>query len=336
MNFKRLLLIILVLMLLPSLATAQTASARIGVGKVFLWGGSNTIYDDSLEVNIMLECNDGHDASQEHTIVADPGAGSDHTFVITNFTPGMNCTLKEEPIDGWLTGYIAKPKNNDAHLCNGMTCNYQNDQYSYDYWNSDIVDPDDPGFDSPTQTQVGHCQFNNIQDGGEAICYVFNRLLAHRIDVQKHWIDEQPSLGNPMYAHGRLECNSPYPYCYASSGPQNLSQDGAQQGKGNAHYLQWDGQDAWDSGYVCPHWDGTDCWVTEKIHDSAVESDVSDCDGEVKGNVLFNIQPGEWESRCTVINTRIYEGVPTLSQYGLGVLALLMLGVGMVGFRRFA
>ncbi|MBT8052804.1 MAG: IPTL-CTERM sorting domain-containing protein, partial [Xanthomonadales bacterium] len=27
---------------------------------------------------------------------------------------------------------------------------------------------------------------------------------------------------------------------------------------------------------------------------------------------------------------------PTLSQYGLALMALLMLGVGMVGFRRFA
>jgi hypothetical protein len=248
----------------------------------------------------------------------------------------MNCTLKEEPIDGWLTGYIAKKQNKDFHMCEGMTCFYQNDQYSHDYWNPDIVDPDDPSFDTPTQTQVGHCQFNNIQDGGEAICYVYNRLLAHRIDVQKHWIDEQPSLGNPMYARGRLECTSnSYPHCFASSGPQNLEHDGAQNGKANAHYLEWDGQDAWDSGYVCPWLTGTGCWVTEKIHDSSVETDTGDCSGD-EGTVLYEIKPGDWGINCTVINTRIYEGVPTLSQYGLGVLALLMLGVGMVGFRRFA
>jgi uncharacterized repeat protein (TIGR01451 family) len=40
-------------------------------------------------------------------------------------------------------------------------------------------------------------------------------------------------------------------------------------------------------------------------------------------------------SSCTFYNTVFFEGIPTLSQYGLAILALLMLGVGMVGFRRF-
>jgi hypothetical protein len=38
---------------------------------------------------------------------------------------------------------------------------------------------------------------------------------------------------------------------------------------------------------------------------------------------------------CTITNTVFFEGIPTLNQYGLALLALLMLGVGFVGFRRF-
>jgi len=38
---------------------------------------------------------------------------------------------------------------------------------------------------------------------------------------------------------------------------------------------------------------------------------------------------------CTVVNTVFFEGIPTLSQYGMAILALLMLGMGFVGFRRF-
>jgi hypothetical protein len=34
--------------------------------------------------------------------------------------------------------------------------------------------------------------------------------------------------------------------------------------------------------------------------------------------------------------TAFYEGIPTLSQYGMAILALLMLGIGMVGFRRYS
>ena len=40
-------------------------------------------------------------------------------------------------------------------------------------------------------------------------------------------------------------------------------------------------------------------------------------------------------SECTITNTVFFEGIPTLNQYGLAIMALLMLGMGMVGFRRF-
>jgi hypothetical protein len=49
----------------------------------------------------------------------------------------------------------------------------------------------------------------------------------------------------------------------------------------------------------------------------------------------LSLTPGHGNA-CTITNTRFYEGIPTLSQYGLALLALLMLGVGLVGFRRFA
>ncbi len=84
---------------------------------------------------------------------------------------------------------------------------------------------------------------------------------------------------------------------------------------------------------VLPNWDiptnQTVCMAYERIRDSSVESDHSDCD-----EIL--LAPGIEDTECTIYNTRIYEGIPTLSQYGLALMALLMLAVGMVGFRRFA
>ena len=38
---------------------------------------------------------------------------------------------------------------------------------------------------------------------------------------------------------------------------------------------------------------------------------------------------------CAFTATAFYEGIPTLSQYGMAIMALLMLAVGFVGFRRF-
>lgn len=70
------------------------------------------------------------------------------------------------------------------------------------------------------------------------------------------------------------------------------------------------------------------CRARETINDSSVES-TGDCSTE-----LTSIPIGESRS-CTITNTVFFEGIPTLNQYGLAIMALLMLGVGFVGFRRF-
>ncbi len=41
------------------------------------------------------------------------------------------------------------------------------------------------------------------------------------------------------------------------------------------------------------------------------------------------------DASCDITATAFFEGIPTLSQYGMALMALLMLGVGFVGFRRF-
>ena len=45
--------------------------------------------------------------------------------------------------------------------------------------------------------------------------------------------------------------------------------------------------------------------------------------------------PAGGSSSCTFTNTVFFEGIPTLNRYGIAVMALLMLGVGMVGYRKF-
>jgi hypothetical protein len=78
----------------------------------------------------------------------------------------------------------------------------------------------------------------------------------------------------------------------------------------------------------------TTVFLYEDIVDSAVESrnTCGNIFGGKKGKVT--VYPGEGAS-CTFTNTVFFEGIPTLNQYGLAIMALLMLGVGFVGFRRF-
>ena len=68
------------------------------------------------------------------------------------------------------------------------------------------------------------------------------------------------------------------------------------------------------------------CSVFEYVGQSGVETDADDCFSRF-------LSAGSSDS-CVIYNTVFFEGIPTLSQYGLALLALLMLGVGFVGFRR--
>ena len=68
------------------------------------------------------------------------------------------------------------------------------------------------------------------------------------------------------------------------------------------------------------------CHASESVQDSGVEA-TNDCGARY-------INAGGSDS-CTFVNTVFFEGIPTLSQYGLAIMALLMLGMGFVGMRRF-
>ncbi|MFC1797120.1 IPTL-CTERM sorting domain-containing protein [Pseudomonadota bacterium] len=80
---------------------------------------------------------------------------------------------------------------------------------------------------------------------------------------------------------------------------------------------------------VTPAVGGTDVYIDELNLDSAVEVS-DDCDG------MVTVAPADAAQSCTFTNTVFFEGIPTLNQYGMAILVLLMLGVGFVGFRRFA
>ncbi len=82
---------------------------------------------------------------------------------------------------------------------------------------------------------------------------------------------------------------------------------------------------------VVPDWDGTLVTLSESGTDSSTETD-NTCGGGRSGSVT--VKPAQ-DASCKFTNSVFFEGIPTLSQYGLAIMALLMLGVGFVGFRRF-
>jgi hypothetical protein len=80
--------------------------------------------------------------------------------------------------------------------------------------------------------------------------------------------------------------------------------------------------------YPSPNGDTT-CAAEESGLDSAVESDQG-CANAIEFEV------GDGAKGCTITNTVFFEGIPTLSPWGLAILTVLTLGVGLVGLRRFA
>ncbi len=172
-------------------------------------------------------------------------------------------------------------------------------------------------FDGTTASPDG-CNFADVGHGNAFSCRIDNSLEEVEVEVTKVWIDENPQFNAQNVAGATWSCSN-------VAFPCELGFANGCDG-GNLDFFGNPGE---DSFFVFPDWEsGTSCSITEvNLLESGIEVDDSEC----QGLVVF---PGGGAS-CTIFNTRLFEGIPTLSQYGLGLLALLMLSVGLVGFRRF-
>jgi len=121
-------------------------------------------------------------------------------------------------------------------------------------------------------------------------------------------------------------------YWYCNNAMDDIDDDNP--GQEDGYFTLYAGDDDYTIDWLYPNPDSlggrfaTNCFATETLRDSAVESDQG-C------NYGTSFELGDDAKSCLVTNTVFFEGIPTLSQYGLAIMALLMLGVGFVGFRRF-
>ena len=159
------------------------------------------------------------------------------------------------------------------------------------------------------------CHFEEVE-GGQFTCEIYNALDPVDLVVTKEWLTNAEDHGLPFVANADYTC---YNVREIDGSLSTFS-----------GFLNFEGAVATEViGGVYPDFAGsTWCTVEEIDTDSAVEPDASEC-----ANVPVAL--GE-DASCTIYNTVFFEGIPTLNQYGLILLALLMLGVGAVGFRRYA
>jgi hypothetical protein len=163
-----------------------------------------------------------------------------------------------------------------------------------------------PSYNNGAVSNAISCNYTGVESGDANQCTITNTPQAVNIEVSKSWVIE----GN----NNDVNLNySVYGYC-------DGNYLGSQSGEGPS--------DGYFTFSYVPAYPSSSCVVYESTYDSGIEVDRTSCRS-------LTISAGKGAS-CAITNTVFFEGIPTLSQYGMAIMALLMLGMGFVGFRRFA
>lgn len=177
-------------------------------------------------------------------------------------------------------------------------------------------DPENPG-----------CRFFDVASGDRNVCDITNSPAPVDVVIEKDWIiagavteEVADYFSLTLYCDGEIVGGSPtYPSGYSAAQAIVIPDQWSKSFSGNGNSVF--------TALVVPNFPTTDCWVEENVSgSSAVEVDNGCTDIEV------SLNNGD---SCVITNTVFFEGIPTLSQWGMAIMALLMLGVGLVGFRRF-
>jgi len=248
------------------------------------------------DVIVSYECNDGLPSSDSITLSS---GKIGHTFVIEELseTELVECVFTE--VGAAAMGYDAN------YFMEALGDAISDDACTFVSY-GDVgagLDDDD-----------GYVMFS---PDGEAACLISNDPLPVAIVVSKEW-DLTGTNDDFENTTAKITVASDAFIAGAACDPD-----------GCIKILTFEGEDpASQTVLVNPDdYDGVYVYLSEKGVDSYVDA-TNDCGGTV---VVRANQGGS----CHFTNAVFYEGIPTLSQYGLAIMALLMLGVGFVGFRRF-
>ena len=155
-----------------------------------------------------------------------------------------------------------------------------------------------------------------------------NRIIGCVLYCQNASIDGGAKMGGYMKSESSNVVLDSCAYGNKYDGPVSVSDDmfcKTLSGYGNKTFTE----------KVNPYtWPGGSCYAMEMNVNDAVEVD-NGCKGTGQGLYSLEVSVGSGDS-CVITNTVFFEGIPTLSQYGMALMALLMLGIGFVAVRRIA
>jgi hypothetical protein len=172
-----------------------------------------------------------------------------------------------------------------------------------------------PSYDNGTVVSEESCEYTDVAAGDGFSCEITNNADPATFTVYKEWVIEGNG-GHEVLEEARVTI-------YCTNEILNGDENGSYYSLSDT--LVGDGDSL--TATVDTTQQSAQCWAEENIFESGVESE-NDC-----GSRSI---PAGGSSSCTFTNTVFFEGIPTLSEYGLAILALLMLSVGAVAYRRFA
>ncbi len=282
-------------------------TAVLAIQKRFSDGNNDT------PVTLNLQCSTGSYAPASVTVYPDDAGQPwgdygmiEHIFVVSQIAlvngEGATCTVMEEPVAGYATEYKCPPA----------------DQLS-------TADPScvPDGYTVPEDNYA--CAWSDVQEGDSNYCLIVNDPLPAEVAVTKVW-DVSNTGGEYVSRDAEIKIGCSGEIVDSTWEKGNWSYKKFYLGEGD----YTDGM-ATVTVQVIPDYPSSECFAVEDDVDSSVEV-TSDCGSWNEGTM--EVSAGEGDS-CTITNTLFFEGIPTLNQYGLALMALLMLGMGMVGVRRF-
>jgi len=173
----------------------------------------------------------------------------------------------------------------------------------------------------------GGCNFQDVVFGTHNTCHIVNDADYVDIEIEKLWVIEG-SGGDDLDTRYKLTlyCDAPIAdgdeYCHEGGGGPN---DPVSENENQSCKKFYGDDSEVFIAQVQPQYPSSNCWVSESVYDSGVEID-NDC-----GDLVISAGTGD---SCVITNTVFYEGIPTLNQFGMALLALIMLAAGVVAFRR--